>query len=153
MKSLLSLTLVVVLSFLSTSGAFSQEMTTAERYQHVTEQLHSKVLNESRSVVVQLPKSYHDSQDKKYPVIYRLDGAGNLTTMNAVLESLQSQNAAPEVIVVAIENTDRLRDFYPTVNQDPNGPVGYGGGGAKFLSFITEELMPLANSTPKCTTR
>lgn len=143
MKSIVSFAFVVVLSFLSVSGVFSQEISAAERYQHVTEQLHSKVLNESRSVVVQLPKSYHDSQDKKYPVIYRLDGAGTLTTMNAVLESLQSQNAAPEVIVVAIENTDRLRDFYPTVNQDPNGPVGYGGGGAKFLSFITEELMPL----------
>ena len=63
--------------------------------------------------------------------------------MNAVLESLQSQNAAPEVIIVAIENTDRLRDLYPTANEDPNGPVGYGGGGANFLSFITTELMPL----------
>ena len=101
------------------------------------------MLNEQREVVVQLPKGYAENPDKKYPVIYRLDGAGNLTMMNAVLESLQSQNAAPEVIIVAIENTDRLRDLYPTANEDPNGPVGYGGGGANFLSFITTELMPM----------
>jgi tetratricopeptide (TPR) repeat protein len=63
-----------------------------------------------------------------------------------VLESLQSQRAAPDVIVVAIENTDRLRDLYPNVNRDPNGPVGYGGGGAKFLQFITSELMPMVES-------
>lgn len=47
------------------------------------------------------------------------------------------------MIVVAIENTDRLRDLFPTANQNPYGPIGVGGGGAKFLAFITQELMPL----------
>lgn len=115
-------------------------------YTLITETLTSKVLSEERTVVVQLPKSYTENPDKKYPIIYRLDGATTLVMLNAVLESLQSQRAAPEVIVVAIENTDRLRDLYPTVNQDPNGPVGYGGGGAKFLQFITSELMPMVES-------
>lgn len=115
-------------------------------YTLITEKLTSKVLSEERTVVVQLPKNYAENPDKKYPIIYRLDGVGTLVMLNAVLESLQSQRAAPEVIVVAIENTDRLRDLYPNVNKDPNGPVGYGGGGAKFLQFITSELMPMVES-------
>jgi predicted alpha/beta superfamily hydrolase len=115
-------------------------------YTLITETIASEVLGEQRTVNVQLPKSYRENETKYYPIIYRLDGAGNLPMMNAVLERLQSQGNAPEVIIVAIENTDRLRDLYPTVNQDPNGPVGLGGGGANFLSFITTELMPVIES-------
>ncbi|WP_081367493.1 alpha/beta hydrolase-fold protein [Alteromonas mediterranea] len=138
---------LTVLVYVLTSSLIQAEPNGEEKsYELKVEKLQSKVLGELREVIVQLPKSYAENPDKKYPVIYRLDGAGNLPMMNGVLESLQSHNAAPEVIIVAIENTDRLRDFYPTANEDPNGPVGYGGGGAKFLSFITTELMTMVES-------
>ena len=103
----------------------------------------SVVLNEERTVVVQLPKSYQAEPNKIYPVIYRLDGAGNIPLASAVIERLQNDNRAPEVIIVAIENTNRLRDFYPTVNKEPQGPVGEGGGGAQFLALFEQELIPL----------
>ena len=103
----------------------------------------SVVLNEERTVVVQLPKSYQAEPNKIYPVIYRLDGAGNIPLASAVIERLQNDNRAPEVIIVAIENTNRLRDLYPTVNKEPQGPVGEGGGGAQFLAFFEQELIPL----------
>ncbi|TDF35184.1 esterase [Alteromonadaceae bacterium M269] len=135
----------LLLIFIS-SITHAQDASPKADYTLITEKFDSKVLSEERTVVVQLPKSYAGNPDKKYPVIYRLDGAATLVMMNAVLESLQSQRAAPEVIIVAIENTDRLRDLYPTVNRDPNGPVGAGGGGAKFLQFITTELMPAVES-------
>ncbi|MBE0377205.1 alpha/beta hydrolase-fold protein [Pseudoalteromonas prydzensis] len=64
---------------------------------------------------------------------------------SAVIERLQNDNRAPEVIIVAIENTNRLRDFYPTVNKEPQGPVGEGGGAATFLAFFEQELIPLIN--------
>ncbi len=115
-----------------------------------TQQIHtinSAVLNEERTVVVQLPKSYQANPNKVYPVIYRLDGAGNIPLISAVMERLQNDNRAPEVIIVAVENTNRLRDFYPTVNKEPQGPVGEGGGAAKFLAFIEQELMPLINKS------
>lgn len=105
----------------------------------------SAVLNEERTVVVQLPKSYQSEPNKVYPVIYRLDGAGNIPLASAVIERLQNDNRAPEVIIVAIESTNRLRDFYPTVNKEPQGPVGEGGGAAKFLTFFEQELIPLVN--------
>lgn len=116
-------------------------------YTQQTHTIKSAVLNEERTVVVQLPKSYQANPNKVYPVIYRLDGAGNIPLINAVMERLQNDNRAPEVIIVAIENTNRLRDFYPTVNKEPQGPVGEGGGAAKFLAFIEQELMPLINKS------
>jgi predicted alpha/beta superfamily hydrolase len=114
-------------------------------YSQHTHTIESSNLSEQRTVVVQLPKSYQTQPNKRYPVIYRLDGAGNLPLINAVLERLQQDDQAPEVIVVAIESTNRLRDFYPTVNKEPQGPVGEGGGAAKFLAFVEQELMPLVN--------
>ncbi|MDY6889906.1 MAG: alpha/beta hydrolase-fold protein [Pseudomonadota bacterium] len=116
-------------------------------YTQQTHTIKSAVLNEQRTVVVQLPKSYQANPDKVYPVIYRLDGAGNIPLISAVMERLQNDNRAPEVIIVAIENTNRLRDLYPTVNKEPQGPVGEGGGAAKFLAFIEQELMPLINKS------
>ncbi len=58
------------------------------------------------------------------------------------MHKLQKADSAPEVIMVAIENTNRLRDFAPTVNLDPRGPVGQGGGADKFLDFLEIELIP-----------
>ena len=102
----------------------------------------SKVLGEDRVVSVKVPKSYDKNKNEYYPVLYRLDGAGNIPLESAILEELHLKGAAPEVIIVAIENTDRLRDLAPYVNQDPRGPVGAGGGADKFLSFLSTELMP-----------
>ena len=133
-----------VLLLLSAFAVADKAVSTS--YSLFTENIYSKVLKETRIVTVQLPKSYSANPNKRYPIIYRLDGVGNLSMMNAVLEGLQSQLSAPEVIIVAIENTDRLRDLYPTVNQNPAGPVGAGGGAAKFLEFITSELMPMVES-------
>lgn len=151
MTALSKVMVLWLLIILLSTHAHGQDMSVEHEvsnpsYTLITEKLASKVLSEERTVIVQLPKSYAQNPDKKYPIIYRLDGANTLSMLNAVLESLQSQRAAPDVIVVAIENTDRLRDLYPNVNRDPNGPVGYGGGGAKFLQFITSELMPMVES-------
>ena len=142
----LALSLSLALSSIVVSPlALSQTSATEERadYTQFTHVFKSSTLNEERTVVVQLPKSYKAEPDKAYPVIYRLDGAGNLPLITSVLERLQNDNAAPEAIIVAIENTERLRDLYPTVNEEPQGPVGLGGGSKKFLDFLEQELMPL----------
>jgi uncharacterized protein len=136
----------VVVFIAATSTAVAQPappaQSVATEYKLQTEIINSKVLNEKRTITVQLPKSYAATPNKTYPVIYRLDGKENLQLMTSVLARLQEANAAPEVIIVAIENTDRMRDLYPTVNQEPIGPVGIGGGAPKFLNFIKSELMP-----------
>jgi len=131
----------------SSHSVFAQSDTKHQStdYSQHTHTIKSAVLNEERTVVVQLPKSYHSEPNKVYPVIFRLDGAGNIPLASAVIERLQNDNRAPEVIIVAIESTNRLRDFYPTVNKEPQGPVGEGGGATKFLTFFEQELIPLVN--------
>ena len=150
MKKINVITRLVAVVFFAVSAASvsaqqAQQRVEAE-YKLQTEQLDSAVLKEKRTITIQLPKSYASQPNRKYPVIYRLDGKENLPLTSSVLERLQQANAAPEVIIVAIENTDRMRDLYPTSNQEPQGPVGIGGGAAKFLSFIKSELIPFVDN-------
>ena len=144
---LLTVICFVSFSIFSSQSAFAQSGTKQQStdYSVHTHTIKSVVLNEERTVVVQLPKSYQAQPNKVYPVVYRLDGAGNIPLASVVIERLQNDNRAPEVIIIAIENTNRLRDFYPTVNKEPQGPVGEGGGAAKFLAFFEQELIPLVN--------
>ncbi|MBE0348666.1 alpha/beta hydrolase-fold protein [Pseudoalteromonas peptidolytica] len=133
--------------FLSCSAMAQDTQKANKEYDRHTKTLNSIVLGETRTVTIQLPKSYHTNSNKTYPVIYRLDGKGSLPLMSAVLARLQkaSVSAAPEVIIVAIENTERLRDLYPTKNKEPAGPMNMGGGAPKFLEFIETELIPFVN--------
>ena len=141
-----SIAAFIVFSVMTPSVFAQQVPASSGDYTLLTETLHSAVLNENRTITIQLPKSYASAPDKKYPVIYRLDGKGNIPLITAVLERLQEASAAPEVIIVAIENTDRQRDLFPTVNQEPQGPIGIGGGAPKFLTFIENELIPFVDN-------
>ena len=125
-----------IILFFSVSNVLAQEAL----LQNVS--LNSKILGEQREVVVQLPKSYFEKADQTYPLILRLDGATNMPRESSILNTLFEAGSAPEVILVAIENTDRLRDLAPYVNEDPRGPLGQGGGADKFLNFIESELLP-----------
>ena len=75
-----------------------------------------------------------------YPVLYLLDGG-----INSVLEGVSAMNKLrgdkfiPEMIVVAIVNTDRDRDMMPLSTKQYSVPVA---GAEKFLSFIGDELIP-----------
>ena len=139
--SYLQLTCSLVFTLLLSSFAIANEQ--GKHY----EIIQSKNLNEERRILVTLPDDYASNTDKKYPVIYLLGSFGDLPMLNGLLARLQEQDAAPQTIVAVIENTDRTRDLTPTVNQDPRGPVGQGGGGDKYLDFIEMELIPHMNKT------
>ncbi|KZN43956.1 alpha/beta hydrolase-fold protein [Pseudoalteromonas luteoviolacea] len=133
--------LTALLFLLSMSSGLAAEQL------NITKTLSSKILSEQRTVTILLPDSYYTNEQKVFPVLYRLDGKENIPLESAVLNKLHRSGAAPEMIIVAIENTDRARDLAPTVNYDPRGPVGVGGGGDKFLDFIEKELIPEVNRT------
>ncbi|RJE72198.1 hypothetical protein BGP78_19470 [Pseudoalteromonas sp. MSK9-3] len=105
----------------------------------------SKRLAEDRKVVVKLPVDYQTNNNKTYPVVYVLDGETELDLTSSLLHRMYLANEAPQHIVIGIYNTDRLRDLAPTVNHDPRGPVGQGGGADKFLDFLEMELIPHIN--------
>jgi uncharacterized protein len=111
--------------------------------------LHSRVLNEDRKFFVYLPPSFGDGTDttKGYPVIYLLDGGSHFHSVTGLLDQLTSNELCPEMIVVAITNTDRSRDLTPTRSLKlPNGSeqewLKTTGGADNFLKFIETELFP-----------
>ncbi|WP_372934932.1 alpha/beta hydrolase-fold protein [Mariniphaga sediminis] len=108
--------------------------------------LHSGILNEEREYWVSLPESYNleGSSYKRYPLLIVLDGNSHFRSITGMVNYMSSgyngNRSIPEMIVVAIQNVDRRRDFTPdkivTVRENNSG------GGDKFLSFLEEELIP-----------
>jgi len=105
----------------------------------------STIVAETPQISVSLPSSYAADKTKAYPVIFVLDGESNGELVNGMLNRLHLSNGANEHIIVGLSSSNRLRDFAPTVNKDPRGPVGEGGGGNQFLDFMQRELIPLIN--------
>lgn len=109
--------------------------------------LKSEVLNEERPVIISLPVGYDDSQ-ANYPVIYVLDGLGNIKHTIGTIELLTESGLISPLIVVGIESLDRSRDLTPSnAGQDAYGGVGnvgipQSGGAPKFLRFLSKELIP-----------
>ena len=99
--------------------------------------LKSKILNENRTMLIYLPDNYQIN-NKTYPVLYLLDGGFHFHHTSGIIQFLSAQGIIPEMIVVAITNVDRNRDFSPT-HEDR---IPTSGGAGKFLSFLTEELIP-----------
>ena len=99
--------------------------------------LESEILNEARQIQVYLPAGY-EGASAKYPVLYLLDGGYHFHHVTGIVQFLSSQGLIPQTIVVAIKNVDRNRDFLPThIEKAPTS-----GGAEKFLTFITNELIP-----------
>lgn len=99
--------------------------------------MQSKILGEERRLLVYLPHGYQET-NKRYPVIYQLDGASRFLRGITAVNRLNSEQAMPEVIYVAVENRDRNRDMVPfeTVYHST------AGGADVFLRFLTSELIP-----------
>jgi len=118
-----------------------------------TDSLWSPTLKENRKFLVYTPPSYTDTTylPKRYPVLYLLDGDAHFHSVTGLLQILgtgiNGTFVLPEMIVVAIPNTNRTRDMTPTkTDRDPDGkpqPSLAGSGGmANFLTFIKTELIP-----------
>ncbi len=132
------ITLLTFVSVALTLNSFSQDINVKIGF---TETIKSEILQESRNVLIHLPDSYTDS-DKLYPVLYRLDGSTELLleTISAVNRLTYSDEIAPEMIIVAIENKNRPRDMWPVNTKyypEPNIP-----GAKSFLEFIEKEIIP-----------
>ncbi len=118
----------------------------------------SGVMKEDRQYMVQLPVSYNDKtySDKRYPVLYLLDGNVHMLSVSGVTNfmsaGLNFNLQIPELIIVAIPNTNRMRDLSPTNSMiDLNGKkrkyYADSGGADLFLDFIEKELIPHIDET------
>jgi predicted alpha/beta superfamily hydrolase len=108
--------------------------------------LHSNNLNEDREYWVSLPESYSNEGPsyKRYPVLIVLDGNEHFRSIAGMVNYMSSggngNTRIPEMIVVAIQNVNRRRDFTPDkiITKRENSA----GGGDSFLSFLEDELIP-----------
>jgi len=114
--------------------------------------LYSDALGESRKIWVHIPAGAQDAtfSSKKYPVLYLLDGPGHFYSVAGMIKQLSTTNGntiVPEMIIVAIPNTNRTRDLTPThADSSPFGDdvawLKDSGGGEIFTDFIEKELIP-----------
>ena len=101
--------------------------------------IHSKILNEDREYQIYLPGSYQWAADRSYPVLFVLDGESNFLHSTGSVSFLSAWGEIPELIVVGINSSVRIRDY----TQTDWSTHWHGGGGAKnFKSFLSEELIP-----------
>jgi len=110
--------------------------------------LFSESLNEERVINIYLPNGYDATSDKKYPVIYLLDGSTDEDFIHIAglvqFGSFSWINMIPETIVVGIANIDRKRDFtYPSNNERDQTQFPTTGGAENFIDFIQDELFQL----------
>ena len=105
--------------------------------------IYSEVLKEKRIIEVILPAKYKPDSNEKFDVLYLLDGYDNIQLFHQIQQLTVREKYAPQIIIVAVFNTDRNRDFTPSL-------VKYfktSGGAANFLSFLKKELMPYIDKT------
>ena len=130
------LTTAVLLLVAISGGALADDDITIGRSTTV----YSEVLGEEREVLIYLPEGY-ESSTESYPVLYLLDGDRHFHHVTASVEFLSRNGRIPRTIVVAIPNTDRLRDFSPV-----KIPGISSGGADSFLAFLRNELVPHIDS-------
>ncbi|MGI9531951.1 alpha/beta hydrolase-fold protein [Lutimonas sp.] len=114
--------------------------------------IQSEVLNESRKIWIHVPGDGDQNifSGKKYPVLYLLDGPGHFYSVAGMMKQLSTANGnalIPEMVIVAIPNTNRTRDLTPTHSDiSPFGGdtawLKDSGGGEAFTDFLEKELIP-----------
>jgi uncharacterized protein len=132
--------LLTLLLFLTLSSVFAQENNEISIGRK--DSLYSKVLKERRNLLIYLPPAYN--VQKKYPVVYLLDGGEHFHFFTGIVHHLSSSYVIPEMIVVGIASTNRNRDFTPShdsLNFDKSN-----GGGEAFTTFLEKELIPYVAS-------
>ena len=143
--SILSI-LLIVQSLLQAQSTDNEAITIG-----TVDTIFSNVLNEDRIIYIHTPMGYE--QMENLPLVFVMDAYSQFTqtasTMSYISNGAQGNDIIPQSIVVGITNPNRNYDFTPI-----QGLIGLDsisisntGGASKFLSFITNELIPHLDST------
>lgn len=112
--------------------------------------IQSTALNEARTVTVVLPPSYAREPNRRYPLLFVIDGGVEQDLLHvagvAQLGAMWGRNAEP--IVVGIETKDRRRELVgPTADPELLKKYPTAGHSAAFRRFIATEVRPLIERT------
>ena len=101
----------------------------------------SRILGETRTIDVFLPRGYADGRNGSYPVLYVNDGQDMSTIdLRRILDSLQETGAMAPVLVVAVHATERVLDYGTAGIANAQG---LGTRSERYQRFLLDELMPL----------
>lgn len=142
-KTILTILTTIVITSVIVFNIFKIIVEMDEPVADVQEEIDSDILEEKRELLIHLPVGYDPSQS--YPVMYVLDGSSQDFRIASIAKILNRAEIVEKLIIVGIPNTDRNRDLTPHyILQDTEGEIL--GRGDKFLSFISEEVIPLIES-------
>ncbi|GAI77349.1 unnamed protein product, partial [marine sediment metagenome] len=119
---------------------FSNQETDKEREDVIIGQslvFQSRHLGESKTIYLRLPEKYEESE-KRYPVLYILDGGDYFLPFAGMVQYMNGFDMIPEMIIAAISQGDRLKEF--TFTKSDDWPTS--GGAESFRKFLEEELVP-----------
>ncbi len=151
MKRLL---IIFAIVFIGYSIGLAQDVTELKDennlYNTQIKKFRSSIIDDDFNIYISLPDDY-DKSDKKYPVLYLLDGDIAYGLATSIARYLQFGNNIPELIIVGIgygalnrsKGNMRGRDY--TISSRKGRPGT--GGAPKFREFIKEELFPYINTT------
>lgn len=113
-------------------------------------ELHSEQTGRDYEIIVGLPESYAKEPERRYPVLYLLDGQWDFNLINALSGGLRYDKVAPEFLIVGISyagdapDYGKLRgeDYTPTRSHPSYAKEPYGGDGPKFLQFLEQNVLP-----------
>ncbi len=138
----------IIIAALIISGCAQKEKKSTADKSKVTlgiiDSLESKILKEQRKIWVYTPPD----TTRKYPLVVLLDGDGHYSSVVGMIQQLSTVNGntiLPEMVIVAIPNTDRTRDLTPThvaVAFGDSTFVKTSGGADNFAMFMRDELFP-----------
>ncbi|HTW95787.1 MAG TPA: alpha/beta hydrolase-fold protein, partial [Tepidisphaeraceae bacterium] len=114
----------------------------------------SKILGNSRTLIVYLPPDYESNSGRRYPVLYMQDGqnlfdastafAGVEWRVDETAEDLIKSGRIAPVIIVGIYNSpDRTAEFTPF----DKTPAGVDGLGRQYGDFLVKEVKPMIDRT------
>lgn len=138
-KTLIKVSAFILVNLWSGDFIFPQTSLYNTSTKHIT----SNVVSDSFYILISVPDGYYTS-DKKYPVLYVLDGDIAFGMAASIARYLQIGENIPELIIVGIgygkidksAGEKRRRDYRPVKS----------GGAENFLLFIKDELIPYIDS-------
>ena len=150
MKTMIKRQLLIAIALLFSASVFADALKVSDFKLGETLTFQSTVLDEERKLNIYVPASYHQNKDKRYPVIYLLDGSASEDFIHVAgitqFASFSWINMMPEAIVVGVANVDRKRDFtYPSTYELDQKEYPTSGGAYRFIKALKKDVKPLIN--------
>ncbi|MDP2471405.1 MAG: alpha/beta hydrolase-fold protein [Candidatus Palauibacterales bacterium] len=102
--------------------------------------VHSTQLGETVTLRIRLPVEYAPQPDRRFPVVWVLDGPAQGSQVFTTMQVLSRIGVAEPAIVVEVPDSGagRTTDLTPP----PNVMTSVGGQGDRFLRFLADEAIP-----------